>query len=134
MGIFHIKTNTITHSSDHTIFNTVNTTIPDAMSTVVFNRTVTETKSASTPTNIDPTELFAERSLSFFRRSTSLSNVTVTVFVRHPHKSIFSDLQLFLIRKLATSLIAVELSLDEYASEQMPQVATKHRIAQIVYH
>jgi hypothetical protein len=55
------------------------------------------------------------------------SNATLAVFIFHTQHFVLANLQLFLIRRLATNLIAIELFLDGSASEEMRQVAHSHQ-------
>jgi hypothetical protein len=86
----------------------------------LVNRTTIKTST------IDPAELIVERSPSSSQISSNLSNATLAVFIFHTHHFVLANLQLFLIRRLAMNLIAVELFLDGSASEEMRQVAHLH--------
>jgi len=91
------------------------------------NQTISTTSTATTPNNIDPAELLVERSPSSLQDHNNLSNATLAVFVFHTHHFILANLQLFLIRKLATNLIAMELFLDGPISKEMQEIADLHK-------
>jgi hypothetical protein len=59
--------------------------------------------------------------------TTILSNATLAVFIFHTRHSVVANLQLFLIRKLAMNLIAIELFLDGPTSKEMQEVAQAHK-------
>ena len=59
--------------------------------------------------------------------TTVLSNATLAVFIFHTRHFVLADLQLFLIRKLAINLIAIELFLDGPTSKEMQEVAQAHK-------
>ena len=88
------------------------------------NRTIITTSTTRTSTTIDPAELVVERLPSPY--SSNLSHSTLAVFIFHTRHFVLANLQLFLIRKLATNLLAVELFLDGPISEEMRQVADLH--------
>jgi hypothetical protein len=125
--IFQAKTTITTFSSNYTIITYADFTAVTTMITTT-NRTVGTTSMATTPNTIDPAELLVERPPSSLQQqSSNLENATLAVFVFHTRHPVLANLQLFLIRKLATNLIAVELFLDGPASEQMRQVADLHK-------
>ena len=59
--------------------------------------------------------------------SNNFSNATLAVFIFHTRHFVLADLQLFLIRKLAMNLIAIELFLDGPTSKEMQEVAQSHK-------
>jgi hypothetical protein len=120
------KATITTFSSNYTTITFYNFTAATTMITTV-NRTITITSTARTSTTIDPAELLVERPPFSSQQPNNFSNATLAVFVFHTHHFILANLQLFLIRKLATNLIAVELFLDGPASEEMRQVADLHK-------
>ena len=84
-------------------------------------------QTTSTSTTIDSAELVVERLPSSSQQSSNRSHSTLAVFIFHTRHSILANLQLFLIRKLATNLRAVELYLDGPISEEMRQIADLHQ-------
>jgi hypothetical protein len=98
-----------------------NTTVIDT----IPNRTIIISSTASTSTTIDPAELLLERPP--LSHHNNLSNTTLAVFVFHTRHFVLANLQLYLIRKLATNLLAVEIFLDGSASNEMRQVADKYK-------
>ncbi len=90
-------------------------------------KTTITTSTVSTPTTLDPVELLVERLPSSLQLGNNLSNTTLAVFVFHTNHFILANLQLFLIRRLATNLIAIELFLDGPISKEMRQVADLHK-------
>jgi hypothetical protein len=123
--LFQAKATITNLSSNYTSITYHNFTAATTIITTV-NRTSSTTSTVRTSTTIDPAELLVERPPSSSQQSNNLSNATLAVFVFHTHHVILVNLQLFLIRKLATNLIAVELFLDGPASEEMRQVADLH--------
>jgi hypothetical protein len=124
--IFLAKPNITTFSSNYT--NIIYNNFTDAITIITtVNETISTTSTARTSITIDPAELLVERPPSFSQHSNNVSNATLVVFVFHTRHFILANLQLYLIRKLARNLIAVELFLDGPASEEMDQIARLHK-------
>ncbi|UJR32211.1 hypothetical protein I4U23_019676 [Adineta vaga] len=88
----------------------------------------TTTASTARPTTLDPALLLVERPPSTSRLySNNGVTSTLAVFLFHTQHHVLADLQLYLIRKLATDLVAIELFVDGSLSAEMHNVAMVHK-------
>ena len=76
---------------------------------------------------VDPALLLLERTPSPSRVLTNHSKGGLAAFVFQTRHHVLADLQMYMIRKLATDLVAIELFLDAEASKEMIEVAARHR-------
>jgi hypothetical protein len=95
--------------------------------TTTVSQTTTKPTTAGVSTAIDPAKILVERTPSPSQLRVNLSNTSLAVFVSHTRHFVLTDLQLYLIRKLAINLVGVEIFLDGPASTEMRQVADKHK-------
>ncbi len=109
-------TNTIINATMN-ITNTITTTI---------KLPIIPTTTTGRPTTIDPATLLVERPPPASRLNNQDSKGTLAVFLFQTEHHVLAKLQLYLIRRLAMNLVAIELFVDKPASEQMRTVATTH--------
>ena len=105
---------------------TTTTTTSSKTTTMTASSTTTMLKTTSTtgrPTTIDPAELLAERAPSSDKRRISTSLVA---FIFQTQHHILADLQMYLLRKLGTDLVAIELFLDGRETPEMKAAAQRH--------
>jgi hypothetical protein len=98
--------------------------IPIANTTIVPVRNPS-TNSSTFSTMVDPALLLVERAPSVSRLNASTS--TLAVFLFHTEHHVLANLQLHLVRKLATNLVAVEVFVDGSPSMDMRRVAVRHQ-------
>jgi hypothetical protein len=76
---------------------------------------------------IDPAETLVERPPPISRLHKQNVNYTIVAFLFQTQHHILADLQMYLIRKFAINLVAVELFTDGAASIEMEQTAKRHQ-------
>ena len=108
---------------NHTIINDrqINTTNQTTRSTPPLLTT-----STSRPTTIDPAELLVERSPPASRSDQNNPTSTIVAFLFQTNYHVLANLQLYLIRKFATNLVAIELFTDGETSQEMKDAANVH--------
>ncbi|CAF1227855.1 unnamed protein product [Adineta steineri] len=108
----------ITNRTNTSTKRSINTTItPDPSTTTTTGR----------PTTIDIAELLVERSPSAVRLKAKAPTGGLAVFLFQTEHYILADLQLYLMRKLAIDLVALELFIDRPLTPEMCDVARAHR-------
>jgi hypothetical protein len=97
----------------------------------VTNQTTSTTLTSTTTTSdlytIDAAERLLERFPPISRLYKKNVNYTIVAFLFQTQHHILADLQLYLIRKFAINLVAVELFTDGAASPEMEEVAKRHK-------
>ncbi|CAF4244353.1 unnamed protein product, partial [Adineta steineri] len=91
--------------------------------TTTTKRSIITTKTTGRPTTIDPAELLVERSPSAARLKAEVPTGGLAVFLFQTEHHVLADLQLYLIRKLAIDLVALELFVDRPPTQNMRDVA-----------
>ncbi|CAF3570964.1 unnamed protein product [Adineta steineri] len=108
----------ITNRTTTTTKRSINTTkTPDSSTTTTTGR----------PTTIDPAELLVERAPSSARLNANVPTGGLAVFLFQTEHHVLADLQLYLIRKLALDLVALELFVDRPPTQNMRNVALAHK-------
>ncbi|CAF1111851.1 unnamed protein product [Adineta steineri] len=114
--------------SNATILNRIgNITNRTTTTTTTTKRSVITTKTTGRPTTIDPAELLVERSPSAARLNAKVPTGGLAVFLFQTEHHVLADLQLYLIRKLAIDLVALELFVDRPPTQNMRNVALAHK-------
>ncbi|CAF4120522.1 unnamed protein product, partial [Adineta steineri] len=98
--------------SNATILNRIGNITNRTTTTTTTKRSVITTKTTGRPTTIDPAELLVERSPSAARLNAKVPTGGLAVFLFQTEHHVLADLQLYLIRKLALDLVALELFVD----------------------
>ena len=78
-------------------------------------------------TTVDPAFLLVERTPSPSRLQATNAKGGLAAFLFQTRHHVLADLQMYMMRKLATDLVAIELFVDGEASKEMIDVAAKHR-------
>ena len=110
---------TMTTSSTTSLTSTKITTTTASVTTTLL----TTTSTTGRPTTLDPAELLVERAPSTERRRISNSLVA---FIFQTQHHVLADLQMYLLRKLGTDLVAIELFLDGRETTEMKAAAQRH--------
>ncbi|CAF1060438.1 unnamed protein product [Adineta steineri] len=114
--------------SNTTILNRIkNITNRTTTTATTTKRSVITTKTTGRPTTIDIAELLVERSPSAARLNAKVSKGGLAVFLFQTEHHVLADLQLYLIRKLALDLVALELFVDRPPTKNMRNVALAHK-------
>ncbi|CAF1358016.1 unnamed protein product [Adineta ricciae] len=89
---------------------------------------LTTTAPTRLPTTLDPALLVVERPppASRLKQNNDMKS-SIAVFVFHTKHHVLADAQIYLVRKLAVNLAAVELFVDDVPSEDMLKVAKSHK-------
>ncbi|CAF0812450.1 unnamed protein product [Adineta steineri] len=95
--------------------------------TIATKQFIITTKTTDRPTTIDPAELLIERPPSATRLNTKVSDGSLAIFLFQTEHHVLADLQLYLIRKLAIDLVALELFIDRPPTQNMRDVARAHK-------
>ncbi|CAF1111880.1 unnamed protein product [Adineta steineri] len=114
--------------SNATILNRIgNITNRTTTTATTTKRPIITTKTIGRPTTIDPAELLVERSPSAARLKAEVPTGGLAVFLFQTEHYVLADLQLYLIRKLAIDLVALELFVDRPPTQNMRDVALAHK-------
>ncbi|CAM4848250.1 unnamed protein product, partial [Rotaria magnacalcarata] len=89
--------------------------------------TISTTTTTGLPTTLDPAFLLVERPPLPSHLNKQNLNSSLAVFIFHTSHHVLADLQLYLIQKLTTDLVAINLFTDGKASEDMHKVAKTHK-------
>ncbi|CAF3413860.1 unnamed protein product [Rotaria socialis] len=114
-------------------FNTSTTILQSSITTTTTGTTTSRLSTISTttttgrPTTLDPAFLLVERPPLPSSTKNKTIRGSLAVFIFHTHHHVLADLQLYLIQKLTTDLVAINLFTDGKASEDMHKVAKTHR-------
>jgi len=84
------------------------------------------TTTTNPPTTLDAAEMLVERPPPASRPYNKDSKGTIVAFLFQTQHHVLANLQLYLIRKFALNLVAVELFTDGSASTEMSKVAMSH--------
>ncbi|CAF3574440.1 unnamed protein product [Adineta steineri] len=95
--------------------------------TTTTKRSIITTKTTGRPTTIDPAELLVERAPTAARLKAEVPTGGLAVFLFQTEHHVLADLQLYLIRKLALDLVALELFVDSPPTQNMRNVALAHK-------
>ena len=102
----------------------------DPTQIVPGSRTSTSNVSTITinsPTTVDPAFLLVERTPFPSRLQATNAKGGLAAFLFQTRHHVLADLQMYMMRKLATDLVAIELFVDGEVSKEMIDVAAKHR-------
>ncbi|CAF0748789.1 unnamed protein product [Adineta steineri] len=130
----------------HQIFNrsqTVEVFIPISTNSTILNQTIinniinttttakhpitTMSTNSELPTTIDLVDYLIERPPSTSRSKKKTSKGTLAIFVFQTKHHVLANLQLYLIRKLAIGLVAIELFVDSSLTQDMYNISLIHK-------